>query len=307
MKKIILNLIKKSINKKLFNYIKTNFEIRKRSKFLIELRDNILNYYQGISLDAETKEVIDYLQSNPVSIFPYDFSKDYLVEDILVYNDDTNGLNYVVHQGKNMYFKRSMSVTSIKSLYRGLLLDQDMNSPHLYLKENFNLTPNDVIADIGSAEGNFSLSNIEKVKKVYLFESDKEWIEALEATFRPWKDKVIIINKYVTNYDSNETLNINSFYENNPDITFFKVDIEGEEQNFLNACSELFESDKNLKIAICTYHKENDFEDFSKQLTDWGFVTEHSRGFMIFLYDPTIKAPFIRRGLIRATKQTIIS
>lgn len=47
-----------------------------------------------------------------------------------------------------------------------------------------------MIADIGSAEGNFSLSNIENVKKVYLFESDKEWIEALEATFRPWRDKV---------------------------------------------------------------------------------------------------------------------
>lgn len=307
MKKTLLNVIKNNINKKLFNYIKTNIEIRKRSKFLNELKTNILNYYQGNSLDAEKKEVIDYLQSNPVCVFPYEFSKDYLVEDILVSNDDINGLNYVVHEGKKMYFKRSMSVTSIKSLYRGLLIDQDMNSPHLYLTENFNLNSNDVIADIGSAEGNFSLSNIEKVKKVYLFESDKEWIEALEATFLPWKDKVVIINKYVTNYDSYETLNINSFYENHSDITFFKVDIEGEEQNFLNACSELFESEKNLKIAICTYHKENDFVDFSKQLTEWGFVTEHSRGFMIFLFDPNIKAPFLRRGLIRATKQTMIS
>lgn len=96
-----------------------------------------MNYYQGNILDAEIKEVIDYLKSNPISIHPYDFSKDYMVEDIIVYNDNSNGLNYVVHKGKKMYFKRSMSVTSIRSLYRGLLLDQDANSPHLYLTEKF--------------------------------------------------------------------------------------------------------------------------------------------------------------------------
>ncbi len=302
MKKIILNIIKNNINKKLYDYLKTNNEIRKRSRFLNELRGNILNYYEGKSLDAETKEVIDYLQLNPISIFPYDFSKDYLAEDILVYNDDTNGLKYVMHSEKKMYFKRSFSVSAIKNLYAGLLRDQDINSPHLYLTENFHLASNDVIADIGSAEGNFSISNIDKVKKVYLFESDIEWIEALEATFLPWKDKVVIVNKYVTNYDSNETINIYSFYKNLSEITFFKVDIEGEEQNFMNACSELFDSEKNLKIAICTYHKENDFVDFSKQLSGWGFETEHSKGFMIFAHDPNIKAPFLRRGLIRATK-----
>jgi len=33
---------------------------------------------------------------------------------------------------------------------------------------HFNLNENDVVADIGAAEGNFSLSVIEKVKKLYI-------------------------------------------------------------------------------------------------------------------------------------------
>lgn len=304
MKKTIIKVIKSNLNPKIFNFVKSNIETRNRSKYLSKLKKDIIEFYKKDSLDSEIKEVIDYLKLNPVAVFPYDFSNDYLVEDIVVNTDNSNGLKYVIHEEKKMYFKRSMSIKYIKSLYKGLLLDQDKNSPHLYLTNDFNLTENDVIADIGAAEGNFSLSNIEKVSKIYLFESDKEWIEALEATFYPWKDKVTIVNKYVTDYDSDETVNINSFYENHSDITFFKVDIEGEEQKFLNACSELFASENSLKIAICTYHKENDFIDFTKQLTNWGFEAKHSKGFMIFLYDSNLKAPFLRRGLIRATKKT---
>jgi predicted RNA methylase len=41
----------------------------------------------------------------------------------------------------------------------------------------------DVVADLGAAEGNFSLSIINKVKKIYIFEYDKEWVEALKAPF----------------------------------------------------------------------------------------------------------------------------
>jgi 16S rRNA A1518/A1519 N6-dimethyltransferase RsmA/KsgA/DIM1 with predicted DNA glycosylase/AP lyase activity len=37
------------------------------------------------------------------------------------------------------------------------------------------------------------------VNRIYMFEYDKEWIAALETTFEPYKDKVEIINKYVSN------------------------------------------------------------------------------------------------------------
>ena len=42
-----------------------------------------------------------------------------------------------------------------------------------------------IFVDIGSAEGFTSLEVIEKASHIYLFEQDKLWIEALNATFGP--------------------------------------------------------------------------------------------------------------------------
>lgn len=275
---------------------------RNNNKFLAKLKNNINSYYKNIPLDEEKEEILNYLKDNKIDVFPYEFSKKYNRDIINVHTDETNGLKYVMHEGKKLYFKRSMSEISIKSLYQGLQLDQDPDSPHLYLTENFNLSATDVIADIGAAEGNFSLSNIEKVKKIYLFESDVQWIEALEATFKPWKEKIQIVNKFVTNFDSDSTLNMNTFYQKNRDISFFKVDIEGEEQNFLNACEGVFNSDSKMKMAICTYHKQRDEKDFTEQLQNWGFEVNPSRGYMIFIHDRLIEEPYLRRGLLRVQK-----
>ena len=33
-----------------------------------------------------------------------------------------------------------------------------------------------------------------------------------------------------------------------------------------------------------------------------GFITEYSKGYMIFVYDDIISPPYLRRGLIRARK-----
>lgn len=297
MRKVIKNLIPKGIRKILATYI----ERKRNENYLIKLKNDILSYHNNTK-DKEIEKVINYIKVNPLEVFPYEFTKQYNKESISVFPDEENGLKYVLHQDKRLYFKKAMSENEIKSLYRGLQIDQDSNSPHLYLTDNFNLDSNDVIADIGCAEGNFTLSNIENIKKAYLFESDIDWIEPLKATFEPWKDKIQIINKYVSNVDSEDSLNINTFYDNNSDITFFKVDIEGEEQNFLNACEPIFNSDLKLKMAICTYHKQNDEADFTKQLLNFGFKVEASKGYMIFIYDKLIREPYLRRGLLRVQK-----
>lgn len=278
------------------------FYVNKRTVFNEnKLRKKIISFHKH-SKDEEILPIVDFLKNNKLEVFPYPFAKKYNKETITVFENEENKLKYVLHQGKKLYFKRSMSIAHIKSLYQGLLFDQDENSPHLYLTETFHLNENDVVADIGSAEGNFSLSNVEKVKKIYLFESDIEWIEALEETFKPWKDKVEIINYFVTDYDSSSTISIKTFYENHDKITFFKVDIEGEEQNFLNSCKPVFEIEKNIKMAICTYHKQNDEHDFNQQLTQLGFDVEKSKGYMIFMHDQNLSAPYLRRGLLRAFK-----
>lgn len=303
MKKRIVQLVKNILPANFVVKIKHHLHLRSFEKQNETLRKNILKYYAAKELDEEQKEVIDYLKEKKINVFPYLFAEKYTKDAVEVFKDEEKGLLYVLHEGKRLYFRRSMTVNGVKSLYSGLQMDQDPKSPHLYLEGNFNLSENDVIADIGAAEGNFSLSNIDRVKKVYLFEYNKEWVEALQATFEPWKDKVVIVDKFVTDKDSETSINMFNFYKSHPEISFFKVDIEGEEQNFLNACEPIFKTTSGIKMAICTYHKQNDEIDFTRQLTGLGFNVVPSKGYMIFIFDNLIRAPYLRRGLLRAEKK----
>lgn len=210
-------------------------------------------------------------------------------------------MKYVLQDNKRLYFKRGWSEDKIKKYYNGLLMEQDFLSPHRYEHEDFHVYNGDVVIDAGVAEGNFALSVIEKVEKIYLFEPDKEWIDVLERTFMPWKEKIVIVNKYIddTNDDSHVTLDNFSFKEK---INFLKIDIEGEEVQLLNGSNALLTRQNNLRIAICTYHHQNDAEEINKILIADGFCTNFSKGFMIYKYDNALEFPYIRRGLIRGSK-----
>ncbi len=302
MKKTIVRYLKRVVPKPVYTRLKNAIERRKNIAFLDKLKGDILKYYEHERENQEVKEVVNYLKTNPITVYPYDFTKKYNEELIEVFTDQEKQLRYVIHEEKRLYFKRSLSETAIKKLYLGLQLDQDKASPHLYLTEGFKLKPHDIIADIGAAEGNFSLSNIEKVKKVYLFEYDQGWLEALRATFEPWKDKVVIIDKFVSNVDSDTTISMNSFYSQHPKITFFKVDIEGSEARFLEGFDQILNKDISMKMALCTYHKQNDEKEFTQILDQYGFKVAASNRYMIFIYDKNIEAPYLRRGLLRATR-----
>ena len=58
------------------------------------------------ALTKEEQEVIDYLELNQVTIFPYKFQKIYNKEAIEVLFDERNGLRYVQHEGKNVWFEK---------------------------------------------------------------------------------------------------------------------------------------------------------------------------------------------------------
>ena len=269
------------------------------------LRKKIFDYYSklpGNEVNDEQRGVLKYLEANPVTIFPYPFSSEYSREKIEVLSDPSNGMPYVIHDGKRLYFRKRWTIRRIQRAYSDLLREQDPVSPHRYLSEDFTIGSGDVIADIGAAEGNFSLSVIEKVKKIYLVEYDSEWIRSLEATFAPWKDKVEIIGKYVADFDDDKHITLDSLLSTRKDITFMKIDVDGNEKRVLDGASELLTRKSPVKIAICTYHKNDDEKDFTSLLEKRGFSVSPSKGYMIHYYDKKIKTPFLRRGLIRAVR-----
>jgi hypothetical protein len=269
------------------------------------LRKKILKYFALLpanEVNDEQREVLGYLEKNPLRIFPYPFHDNYSAEKIDVFFDAENGMRYMIQEGKRLYFKRRWSEKRIKRAYSELVREQDINSPHRYLTDSFTTGNEDVLADIGAAEGNFSLSVIENVKKIYLFEYDHEWTEALKATFAPWAEKVEIINKYVADSDDESHVRFDTFYKEKKDITFLKIDVDGAEAIVLDSCNEVFKSPESFKVALCTYHKNNDERDFTLLLKNHGFTITPSKGYMIHYYDKKMKAPFLRRGLIRAVR-----
>jgi predicted RNA methylase len=207
-----------------------------------------------------------------------------------------------MQDGKQLYFRKRWPIKRIQRAYTELSREQDPLSPHCYLSEDFSLSADDVIADIGAAEGNFSLSVIDKVKKVYLVEYDREWIKALEHTFEPWKDKIEIISSYVSDTDDEKHISPDTLLKSRKDITFLKIDVDGNEKRVLEGAKEILASGSRLKIALCTYHKNNDEKDFTALLEKSGFTVTPSGGYMIHYYDKKMKSPYLRRGLIRAVR-----
>ncbi len=269
------------------------------------LRKKILRYYSGLpeaEINEEQREVVKYLENNPVTIFPYSFSANYSPEKIEVNFDVDSDMPFVMHEGKRLYFRKKRTVKRIQRAYADLSREQDPQCPHCYLSEDFNLGINDVIADIGAAEGNFSLSVIDKVRKVYLVEYDREWIKALKQTFEPWKDKVEIIGRYVSDSDDEKHISLDTLLNSRKDITFLKIDVDGNEQKVLEGAKEILGAGIPIKIALCTYHKNNDEKEFIALLEKNGFTVTPSKGYMIHYYDKKMKAPYLRRGLIRAKR-----
>jgi hypothetical protein len=268
------------------------------------IRDKILKYFNSLpveQINEEQREVLGYLENNPVSTFPYPFQNLYSPENIEVFSDKENKMHYVFLDGKRLYFKKRWSKKRIRKGFSGLLREQDLNSPHRYLTDNFNVN-NDIIADIGAAEGNFSLSVIEAVKKIFIFEYDPEWAQALRATFAPWPEKIEIINKRVAEFDDEKHISFDTFYKTRPEINFLKIDVDGAEEKVLKSCHEILSSGKPMRIVLCTYHRNDDEKDFTGLLQNRGFRVSCSKGYMIHYFDKQMKAPYLRRGLIRAVR-----
>lgn len=290
--------------------------------YLIDLgidKKNIVNYLQIVKeeiiccynekkdldeKDFELGEVRSYLNKdeNKLQVFCYKFYNEYINRDIEVFKDEMNGLYYVLLDQKKMYFKRTIDTKEkVKKYYNFICAEQDIRSPHRYLSEEYDVDSGSIVVDIGVAEGNFALSVIEKVRKVYLFEMDEEWVEALNETFKPYMDKVYIIKKFVSNMDFDNKITLDN-YKFEDKIDFIKMDVEGEERFVLEGAQKYLTQD-HLKLAVCVYHKVDDAHVIKKYLDNYFFDSEFSKGYMFFdLDDESYKYPYFRKGILRAKK-----
>lgn len=283
-----------------YPWLKENIEVSWRD-FLEKMQ--LLVRYENCK-EEEIAEVTAYLREHPLQVFNYAFTEKYRREETEICYDEAKMLYYVYYGGKKMYFSAAYDTEEkVREYYRSILLEQDAASPHRYLTEDFGMPEGAVVIDAGVAEGNFALSIIHRARKVYLFEPDAMWAEALEHTFAPYGEKVVIIRKALSNYTNGDTTTIDQALQGER-VDFLKMDIEGEEYYALQGAESTIARSPGMKCVICTYHQEFAYEVIRHFLEQSGFATKASRGYMWYPDGSNmLRLPVLRKGVIRGEKR----
>lgn len=254
--------------------------------------------------DAGKRNAVQYLKEHDARMFCYDFPEKYLKNDVKIFFDKHEQMNYVLHDGKRLYLPEKFpNETIMRQYYNSLLMEQDVQSPHLYQSDRVSVREGDVLLDVGAAEGFFALSVIDKISYAYLVEADGEWERALKATFKPYMDKVKIISKYASDTTGENEITIDSMI-NGGRLDFIKMDIEGAERNALVGAVNTLKT-YNLKCAICTYHNDNDYDDIAAFFDSMDYRHETSEGYILCggMWEKDNRKIDFRKGVIRSWKE----
>lgn len=173
---------------------------------------------------------------------------------------------------------------SLDALYQICAETFDRCDWHHYEYKTTKVQNDDIIVDIGAAEGLFSLSVIRRCKRVFIIEPNSIFFNSLKRTFSQYiPKKAKIFNVAVG--DQNATVRIkeneiagkismknernakmvilDDLLKDKTKIDYIKADLEGYEMNFLKGAQYTIKSFKP-KMAIACYHSENDYREIIK-------------------------------------------
>ena len=270
-----------------------------------------------LSLPSEIKEryanEIEYIESTPLDglgaiLFPYKEQKVGKPPECFAVGKE-KGLPFILHGDcSKLYFPKHTPLSDVISEYRALAEREGLlgagilgKSPHCYQDGNFKVEQGDILLDVGCAEAVFALDNIEKVSKVYLFESLPEWQKPLRRTFAPYAEKVVFVPKLVSDRTNGDAITLMDAVKNDrPDGAqyFVKMDIEGWERTVVKGNADFFMTAK-VRLSCCVYHRQDDAQVIDAMLKGMGYKTRFSDGYML----PTMNGihyPYFRHGVIYA-------
>jgi FkbM family methyltransferase len=188
----------------------------------------------------------------------------------------------------------------------------DSKDWHYYQKKHTEINTDEIILDIGTAEGLLPVSVIDKCQHIYMIEPSKLFCNCLNKTFSEYKEKTTIFNVAVGNSDgtinfdenslegmiSNENKattqeiainKIDTLFNKNQPITYLKADIEGFELDMLKGAEKTIKNNKP-KIAITTYHTQNNPKEIIELIKS--FVPEYNY-YVKGIYEQTPKPVLI--------------
>jgi FkbM family methyltransferase len=224
------------------------------------------------------KELVSFIQKPKVNKIAKKFINEIVLE---------NGFYEITFKGiKNKLFWPNQF--SVKGVNQVTAETFDVNDWHFYQNKNTKIEDGEILLDIGTAEGLFPLTVVDKCSHIYMIEPSKIFISSLKKTFQNFDNKTTIINSAVGSIESEVYFNEDSLggqISNNKGnnkislskidtlfkdkkITYLKADIEGFEQEMLIGAAETIKLNKP-KIAITCYHKENDSKEMIKLIKSY--------------------------------------
>jgi len=266
-----------------------------------DLKQKMISKYEKNN-DSQIQETLAYWKKgNELTVFNQFISQDATYSE--VFYDTVENMSYILFEDKKMYFpeKYNFFIKDGKRYVKNILGDQSPKSPHLYIRPGDEKNVKGIIVDAGTCEGNFALKYVDDASKIYLVEMDAEWIKALKCTFKNYSDKVVFCEKKLSKEDTVDSVTLNSLVEEDH-IDFLKMDIEGAEIDALLGADRILKN-SSPQCSICSYHNTNDEKYIKFILEHYGYQTDTSNGYMIFIHDPNImeKADF-RKGIVYAKK-----
>lgn len=295
-KEIIKQLTEYGINRANVYYIEPVVPILDERLRKVVASGNESDLFPGGKVD---ERVISYLKDHKLRMYCYSFFDEYIYKDSLIQYDDTAKLFYGIYEGKRMYMARRYNTSEkARAYYNSVTMEQDERSPHCYKEIKCGINGN--VVDVGAAEGIFGLDVIDYVSHLTMVEADEEWVEALEYTYREYRDKVSIVPMYADDHDGEGRQTLDSICMARK-TDYIKMDIEGMEMNALKGAEMLIKRD-HPSFAICVYHHKMDNDRIGQWFNSIGYNTNNSQGFVVCVGDWELKINEVgfRKALIFA-------
>jgi hypothetical protein len=288
-----------------FDYLRGRLDFRLiRLEMVLYYKDKSKFY----SLTEEQKHILNYLENG--------YFTDRYFSDRFYPLDDTSAIETTSFRSQNRFEEKSgifgityngvfiylaPNINDARSIWNGIEHQESEGSPHIYIdgKDGFEFPEDAIVCDIGGAEGFFTAKYLTRIRKAYIFEPTEYWLNMLRKTFNPYGPKIEIVKGICGN--APDQINLDDFFKDREKPNFIKIDVEGMEVSVLKGMKAILgdSSNRNLKIAVCAYHRQEDEERIKATMGN-GWTFTHSSGFYWHMPDPT--PPFFRRGVIRASK-----
>ena len=270
----------------------------------IEQLPELISRLQKVRRDEdEFQEILEVVRQEPRSIIPYKFIEKYKRMPIEVFDDSEEGLSYAMVNQQKVYFPSVFDHEEIRYRVRQSLWEQADESPHRYFHQKNTPFAGKYAVVIGASDCLFAMRILPHFEKVFFFEADKKWHRPMKETLSSFEDKVEIISKWVGDKDEKNCITLDKFFEGNYErVDYIQADIEGAEMKMLWGAEELVETSPRLKLSICCYHNAHDEAEIGDFLRARGFAVRPSKGYMLLFMQYPLKYPYVRRGVLYASK-----